>query len=93
MGRVHEILTSPNLPLVVCTFLRTSSLIGIIKTIGMYMEDINKSLGTTSTDIGIALGLLIAFCHFPGENLRLNYSYCDHIFCQIISKLSCTMNF
>ena len=78
MGRFNDILTSPSLPLVVCTFLRTSSIIGITKTIGIYLEDINISLGTTSTDLGIALGLLNAFCHFPGKNLNLNYFYCDY---------------
>ena len=59
MGRVYEILTSPNLPLVLCTFLRASSDVGIIKTFGIYLEDINTSLGTTSTDIGIAIGLFV----------------------------------
>ena len=68
MGRFYEILTSRSLPLVVCTFLRASGHIGIIKTIGIYLEDINISLGTTSTDIGIALGLLSALANFPGEN-------------------------
>ncbi|XP_011662968.2 monocarboxylate transporter 11-like [Strongylocentrotus purpuratus] len=65
MGRFYEILTSRSLPLVVCTFLRASGHIGIIKTIGIYLEDINISLGTTSTDIGIALGLLSALANFP----------------------------
>ena len=77
-GVFHEILTSPSLPLVLCTFLRASSSVGIIKTIGIYLEDINISIGTTPTDIGIALGLLNAFCHFPGEKINLNYYFCDH---------------
>lgn len=74
MSRVNEILTSPNLPLVLCAFLKASSDVGIIKTIGIYLKDINTSLGTTSTDIGIAIGLFGAFGNFPGENLNLNYS-------------------
>ncbi|XP_030839729.1 monocarboxylate transporter 6-like [Strongylocentrotus purpuratus] len=75
MGRVHDILTSPSLPLVVCTFLRTSGTVGIMKTIGIYLEDINKSLGTTSTDLGIALGLLNAFCHLPAPFLAALYRH------------------
>eukprot|EP00057_Strongylocentrotus_purpuratus_P008723 XP_011663197.1 PREDICTED: uncharacterized protein LOC105437828 [Strongylocentrotus purpuratus] len=65
MGRFYEILTSRSLPLVVCTFLRSSGQVGILKTIGIFIEDISISLGTTSTDIGIALGLFTAFCNFP----------------------------
>eukprot|EP00057_Strongylocentrotus_purpuratus_P013582 XP_011668056.1 PREDICTED: monocarboxylate transporter 6-like [Strongylocentrotus purpuratus] len=42
------------------------SQVGTTQTIGIYLEDIALSLGTTSTDLGLALGLFTAFTCFPG---------------------------
>ncbi|XP_030838706.1 monocarboxylate transporter 13-like [Strongylocentrotus purpuratus] len=75
MGCFYEILTSRSLPVVVCFFLKASCHVGIIKTIGIYLEDINISLGTTSTDIGIALGLLNAFSNFPAPIIAALYRH------------------
>nr|XP_054772222.1 uncharacterized protein LOC129280196 [Lytechinus pictus] len=61
MGRCHELLSSPNLPVVVCIFLYSSTHIGIMKVIGIYIRGINIDLRTTPTDIGVALGLLNTF--------------------------------
>ncbi|XP_030849567.1 monocarboxylate transporter 12-like [Strongylocentrotus purpuratus] len=41
------------------------SQVGTIKSVGIFLEDISLSLGTTSTDIGVSLGLFTAFSYFP----------------------------
>ncbi|XP_041483667.1 monocarboxylate transporter 14-like [Lytechinus variegatus] len=61
MGTCCELLSSPSLPVVVCIFLYSSTHIGIMKVIGIYIKDINIDLRTTPTDIGVALGLLNTF--------------------------------
>nr|XP_054771937.1 monocarboxylate transporter 13-like [Lytechinus pictus] len=64
-GNLYKIVTSQSFPIVLITFIRACGHVGIIKTMGIYLEDINLSLKTTPTDIGLALGLLNAFSDFP----------------------------
>ena len=64
-------LRSPCLPVVVTHFLNGLILIGIIKTVGVFLVDIRASLQTTLTDIGVVLGLFLACAVFPG--IYLNY--------------------
>ncbi|XP_063968448.1 monocarboxylate transporter 13-like isoform X1 [Lytechinus pictus] len=64
-GDLCKIVTSQSFPIVLITFIRTCGHVGIIKTMGIYLENINLSLRTTPTDIGIALGLFSAFSNFP----------------------------
>ncbi|XP_041466526.1 uncharacterized protein LOC121417037 [Lytechinus variegatus] len=54
-----------SVPLVLLIFLLSFTQVGIVKSIGIYLKDISNSLGTTSKDIGVALGLFNALCYFP----------------------------
>ncbi|XP_041484882.1 monocarboxylate transporter 13-like [Lytechinus variegatus] len=72
-GNFHAMVTSESFLIVLVTFLRTCGHVGIIKTMGIYLEDINRSLRTTPTDIGIALGLLSAFSSFPAPIIAALY--------------------
>ncbi|XP_054768376.2 monocarboxylate transporter 6-like [Lytechinus pictus] len=65
MGKLYEMVSSPCLPIVLCTFMWSCYHVGIMKVIGVYLEDISNDLGTTATDLGLALGLLTLFCNFP----------------------------
>ncbi|XP_041481430.1 monocarboxylate transporter 12-like [Lytechinus variegatus] len=66
MGMTDRRLALPrSFPVVLLMFLMACSQVGTIKSIGIYLEDISWSLGTTSTDIGVALGLFNAFGYFP----------------------------
>ncbi|XP_041484360.1 monocarboxylate transporter 2-like [Lytechinus variegatus] len=66
MWSCYETLSSPSLPVVVCIFMSASGHVGILKTVGFFMSDINIDLETTATDMGRALGLLNAFFLLPG---------------------------
>ncbi|XP_063955088.1 monocarboxylate transporter 5-like [Lytechinus pictus] len=63
-NRNLEITIPRSCPVVLLMFLMACSQVGTIKTIGIYLEDISWSLGTTSADIGLALGLFNAFGTF-----------------------------
>nr|XP_054752523.1 monocarboxylate transporter 12-like [Lytechinus pictus] len=65
-NRNLEITIPRSFPVVLLMFLMACSQVGTIKTIGIYLEDISWSLGTTSADIGLALGLFNAFGTFLG---------------------------
>ena len=60
--------------MVLTLFLMACSQVGTIKSMGIFLEDISLSLGTTSTDIGVSLGLFTAFSYFPG---RLDFLFKD----------------
>nr|XP_054765671.1 monocarboxylate transporter 4-like [Lytechinus pictus] len=64
MGGIHEIVSSPSFPVVVCIFMWAFSHVGIIKVIAIYLDDINIELGSSPTDFGVALGLFNASCFF-----------------------------
>nr|XP_054757236.1 monocarboxylate transporter 11-like [Lytechinus pictus] len=52
-------------PVVFLLFLTVCFQVGTIQAIGIYLKDISESIGTSSTDIGVAIGLFIAFGKFP----------------------------
>ncbi|XP_041483881.1 monocarboxylate transporter 6-like isoform X2 [Lytechinus variegatus] len=65
MESCQKIVSSPSFPVVLCIFLSASGHVGIVKAIGLYLEDIKSDLEISSMDIGMALGLLNAFFFIP----------------------------
>ncbi|XP_041465948.1 monocarboxylate transporter 3-like [Lytechinus variegatus] len=62
-----------SVPVVLLIFLMACAQVGTVKSIGIYLKDISYSLGTTSTDIGFALGLFAAFSYFPAPLIAALY--------------------
>ena len=48
-------------------FLLTCSVMGIIKSIGVYFPELRMSLSATATDVGVIIGLFSALLYGPGE--------------------------
>ncbi|XP_041466336.1 uncharacterized protein LOC121416957 isoform X2 [Lytechinus variegatus] len=65
-SRSHGVSIPQSFPVVLLLFLTACFQVGTIKAIGIYLKDISWSLGTSSTEIGVALGLFSAFGFFPG---------------------------
>ncbi|XP_041465983.1 uncharacterized protein LOC121416555 [Lytechinus variegatus] len=58
---------------VLALFLQTCYVLGTIKSIGVYLPALEQSLGLTSTDTGLALGLFDAFAFGPGPVVAYLY--------------------
>nr|XP_054775322.1 uncharacterized protein LOC129283620 [Lytechinus pictus] len=69
--------------LTLAMFLQTCYLLGVVKSIGVYLPALERDLGTTSTAIGVSLGFFYAFAFGPGplvaylyQRLRGGYRRC-----------------
>ena len=48
-------------------FLQTCTVMGIIKSTGVFFPELRVSLGSTEADLGLAVGLFNAFVFGPGK--------------------------
>ncbi|XP_041452648.1 monocarboxylate transporter 12-like [Lytechinus variegatus] len=78
-----------SVPVVLLIFLLSGTQVGTVKSIGIYLKDISHSLGTTSKDIGVALGLFTAVCYLSG----LGYCMVGLSAILILSQLTSEQNF
>nr|XP_054759724.1 uncharacterized protein LOC129265816 isoform X2 [Lytechinus pictus] len=57
---------SSALKTILALFLQTCHFLGTVKCIGVYLPDLKRTLGLSSTDIGLAIGLFEALSFVPG---------------------------
>ncbi|XP_054759725.2 uncharacterized protein LOC129265817 [Lytechinus pictus] len=71
---------SSALKTVLALFLQTCHFLGTVKCIGVYLPDLKRALGLSSTDIGLAIGLFEAFSFVPGPVLAYCYRRTHGVF-------------
>nr|XP_054759723.1 uncharacterized protein LOC129265816 isoform X1 [Lytechinus pictus] len=64
---------SSALKTILALFLQTCHFLGTVKCIGVYLPDLKRTLGLSSTDIGLAIGLFEALSFVPGPVIAYIY--------------------
>ncbi|XP_041468386.1 uncharacterized protein LOC121418531 isoform X3 [Lytechinus variegatus] len=71
---------SSALKTVLALFLQTCHFLGTVKCIGVYLPDLKRTLGLSSTDIGLAIGLFEALSFAPGPVIAYIYRRTHGVF-------------
>ena len=68
-------LISPCFPVFLVLFMHCMAKVGLVKAMGVLSQDVSRDLEMTSTDFGIAIGLLISVGGIASKSLPLKINF------------------